>query len=184
VKSKPRIVVWDPFVRLLHWSLAALVAIDLVRDDGDYPHRLVGYGAAAIVLLRLCWALLSGTHGLRPSVAETLAYLRLLSRGKPPRFLGHDPLGLWMVWLLWILVLLLGVTGWMSRLDAFWGDDLVHDVHALLANILLACVLVHVGAVVVMSWLWRENLPAAMVTGTKKGGARVASIVSNSPNRR
>ena len=28
-----------------------------------------------------------------------------------------------MVWLLWIVVLLLGVTGWMSRLDAFWGDD-------------------------------------------------------------
>ena len=26
--------VWDPVVRLLHWSLAILVAIDLVRDDG------------------------------------------------------------------------------------------------------------------------------------------------------
>jgi cytochrome b len=165
--SRPRVVVWDPIVRLLHWSLAALVAFDLVQDEGDYPHRLVGYGAAAVVLLRLGWALLSGAHGLRPSVSETVAYLRLLLRGKPPRSSGHDPLGLWMVWLLWALVLLLGLTGWMSRLDAFWGDDTVHDAHALLADILLVCMIVHVGAVVAMSWIWRENLPAAMLTGRK-----------------
>jgi cytochrome b len=163
----PRVAVWDPVVRLLHWSLAALVVIDLVCDDGDYPHRLVGYGAAAIVLLRLAWALCSGKQSLRPSIGETLAYLRLLLRGKPPRFAGHDPLGLWMVWLMWIVVLLLGLTGWMSRLDAFWGDDTVHDAHALLADILLACVIVHVGAVIAMSWLWRANLPAAMISGRK-----------------
>jgi cytochrome b len=167
VGNRPRIAVWDPIVRLLHWSLAALVAVDLVRDDGDYPHRLVGYVAAAIVLLRLGWALLAGNQRLRPSVTETIAYVRLLARGKPPRSIGHNPLGLWMVWLLWILVLLLGLTGWMSRLDAFWGDDLVNDAHALLADILLACVIVHIASVIGMSWLWRENLPAAMVTGRK-----------------
>ena len=50
------------------------------------------------------------------------------ARRAPP---GHDPLGVWMIWLLWSLVLLLGVTGWMSRLDAFWGDDGIHEVHAL-----------------------------------------------------
>ena len=165
--SPRRVPVWDPIVRLLHWSLAALVVIDLVRDDGDYAHRLVGYGAAAIVVVRLGWALAAGSHRLCPSIAETVAYLRLLARGTPPRSAGHDPLGLWMVWLLWILVLLLGLTGWMSRLDAFWGDDLVNDTHALLADILMACVIIHVGAVLAMSWLWRENLPASMITGRK-----------------
>ena len=166
----PRIAVWHPVVRLLHWSLAVLVAIDLVRDDGDYPHRLVGYGAAAIVLLRLGWGLLSRDHKLCPSVRETIVYLRLLLRGEPPRSAAHNPLGLWMVWLLWILVLLLGLTGWMSRLDAFWGDDLVIDAHALLADLLLVCVVVHVAAVIVMSWILRENLPAAMITGRKAPG--------------
>jgi cytochrome b len=161
---------WDRVVRLLHWLLAALVAVDLVRDDGDYAHRLVGYAAAAVVLLRLSWAAVSRSHAglasLRPSVSQSLAYLRLLARGEPPRSAGHDPLGLWMVWLLWILVLLLGVTGWMSRLDAFWGDDGIHDAHALLADILWIAVILHLAGVAVMSWLWRENLPRSMITGT------------------
>ena len=166
-----RVPVWDRVVRLLHWTLAALVAVDLVRDDGDYAHRMVGYAAVAVVLGRLSWAV-SRSHaslaGLRPSVSQSLAYLRLVMRGEPPRSAGHNPLGLWMVWLLWLLVLLLGLTGWMSRLDAFWGDDLIHDVHALLADLLLVAVILHLAGVATMSWLWRENLPASMITGDKR----------------
>jgi cytochrome b len=161
--------VWSLTIRLLHWLLAALVLIDLVRDDGDYPHRLVGYGAALVVGTRLLLAVISGRVAeLRPSVAATLAYVRPLLRGRPARLLGHNPLGLWMVWLIWALVLLLGVTGWMTRLDAFWGDQQLHDVHSLLANILLGAVVLHLLGVGAMSVLWRENLPASMVTGYKR----------------
>jgi len=42
-RASARIPVWDWPVRLLHWSLAALVGVDLVRDDGDYEHRMIGY---------------------------------------------------------------------------------------------------------------------------------------------
>jgi cytochrome b len=170
--------VWDPVVRLCHWALAALVVFDLVYDDGDRTHRLAGYAAVAVVLVRLTWAAIGrrsgGPAGLRPSPARTIEYLRLLRLGRAPRTAGHNPLGLWMVWLLWILVLLLGVTGFMSRLDAFWGDDTVHDAHALFANLLMACVVLHVAGVIAMSLLWKENLPAAMVTGVKRalGDAR------------
>ena len=158
---------WDAIVRLLHWTLAALVVFDFVYDDGGYTHRMVGYGAAVVVLLRLGWAVVRG-HSLRPSIAETRRYVRQLIAGKPPRSRGHDPLGVWMVWLLWIVVLLLGVTGWMSRLDVFWGDERIEEVHAVLAYLLMAAVVVHVLGVVVMSLLWKENLPAAMVTGIKR----------------
>lgn len=82
--------------------------------------------------------------------------------------MGHDPLGLWMVWLLWSLVALLGLTGWMSHLDAFWGDERVQSIHSWLAYALMAAAIVHVLAVAVMSWRWRENLPATMVTGRKR----------------
>jgi len=44
----------------------------------------------------------------------------------------------------------------------------LHDVHALLADILLVSVACHLIGVGVMSWLWRENLPAAMVSGRKR----------------
>jgi cytochrome b len=90
-----RVPVWDVVVRLLHWALAVLVAVDLVRDDGDYANRLVGYAAVAVVLARLSWATVARSHGslanLRPSISQSLVYLRLLLRGQPPRSLGHDP---------------------------------------------------------------------------------------------
>ena len=159
---------WDPIVRLCHWTLAGLVIFDFVYDDGGYTHRMVGYAAAVVVLLRLGWAAVRG-HSLRPSVAETRVYVRQLLAGSTPRSAGHDPLGLWMVWLLWILVLLLMVSGWASRLDMFWGDERVEEVHTVLADLLMAAVAVHVLAVVAMSVIWRENLPAAMVSGRKRG---------------
>ena len=82
--------------------------------------------------------------------------------------MAHDPFGLWMIWLLWSLVLLLGLTGWMTRLDAFWGDETLHDVHAWLAHALIAAVVLHLAGVAVMGWRWRENLVLAMITGRKR----------------
>jgi len=157
---------WDAIVQLSHWTLAALVVFDFVYDDGGYTHRMVGYAAAVVVLLRLGWAALR-RHSVKPSLAETRRYVRQLLAGKPPRSRGHDPLGLWMVWLIWILVLLLMVSGWASRLDMFWGDERVEEVHTVLADLLMIAVAVHAAAVIAMSVVWKENLPAAMVTGNK-----------------
>jgi len=166
--SNDRVPVWDAAVRLMHWLLAGLVVFDLVRDDGGWLHRSVGYVAVGVVFMRFLWSALVPGHGsfaaLRPSMRTTLAYLR----GHAPRQMGHDPLGLWMVWLLWSLVLLLGLTGWMSRLDAFWGDERVQDLHAWLADAMLVAVALHLAGVAAMSWHWRENLPASMITGDKR----------------
>lgn len=162
-------LVWDVAVRLHHWMLAALVIFCSIQDDGGQVHRAAGYAAAGLVVTRLLWGVLAKGHGslaaLKPSASATLAYVR----ARAPRCIGHDPLGLWMVWLLWSLVLLLGLTGWMSRLDTFWGDERLQDIHAWLADALLAAVALHLFGVGVMSWRWRENLSATMVTGRKRG---------------
>jgi cytochrome b len=167
-----RILVWSAAVRLLHWSLAALVVFDFVVDDGGPVHRGVGYVAAGVVVLRLLRAAFAGgaenLRALKPSITRTLSYLR----DGTPRTIGHDPLGIWMVWLLWTLVLLLGVTGWMLHLDAFWGDDRLYAVHAVLAYTLLVAAVLHVAGVTTMSWRWRENLPASMLTGKKRRDER------------
>jgi cytochrome b len=44
----------------------------------------------------------------------------------------------------------------------------VHDIHTLLADLLLAAVVLHLGGITIMSWLWKENLPASMITGFKR----------------
>ena len=131
--------------------------------------KQVGYAAVAVVVVRLVWAALihgfAGLAALSPSLTATVSYVR----GRAPRTLGHDPLGLWMIWLLWSLVLLLGLTGWMSHLDAFWGDETIRDVHAWLADAILVATGLHVAGVAVMGWHWRENLVVAMFTGRKRG---------------
>ena len=133
-----RIAVWGAAVRLCHWGLAACIVAALVLDDGGPVHRWIGYAAAAIVALR--WvAAMAGARGaslrrMVPSWRDTRQYLHQLRQGRPPRHAAHDPLGLWMVWLLWALVLALAVTGWMSRLDAFWGDETLDAVHIWLSD--------------------------------------------------
>ena len=167
-----RVPFWDAAVRLLHWALALLVLFAFLRDDGDWWHRAGGYAAVVLVAARLLWGAAARGNArlaaMQPSPRATRRYLQLLRRGRAPRQAGHDPLALWMVWLLWTLVLLLGLTGWMSRLDMFWGDERIQLLHAWIANGLLAAVALHLTGVAAMSWLWRENLPAAMVTGRKR----------------
>ena len=170
IASEARILVWDAAVRLLHWLLAGLVLYDyFIEDDGGWLHRTLGYVAVGVVFSRLLWSVqgegANGFAALRPSLRRTLAYLR----GGAPRAVSHDPLGVWMVWLLWALVLLLGLTGWMTRIDAFWGDETLRDVHVWLAHALIAAVAVHLAGVAAMAWRWRENLVLAMLTGKKRG---------------
>jgi len=167
-----RVPVWDAAVRLFHWTLAALVLLNLVRDDGDLLHRQLGYVACGVVALRLLWGLVARPPArlsdLKPSWSHTWQYLRALRWREPQAPLGHNPLGVWMVWTLWTLVLLLGLTGWLSRLDAFWGEDWPRDLHALLADALWIALALHLAGVAAMSALQRENLPTAMVTGRKR----------------
>ncbi|MDM0001677.1 cytochrome b/b6 domain-containing protein [Variovorax sp. J22P240] len=166
---RSRVLVWDVVVRFHHWTLAGLVIFCTIQDDGGQVHRIAGYAAAGVVVTRLLWAAFANGHGslaaLKPSATAALTYVR----AGAPRCVGHDPLGLWMVWLLWSLVLLLGLTGWMSRLDTFWGDERLQEVHAWIADALLVAVALHLLGIGLMSWWWRENLSATMVNGRKRG---------------
>jgi cytochrome b561 len=50
---------------------------------------------------------------------------------------------------------------------AEWGGEAFEDAHEAVANLMLALVGVHVAAVLVSSWLHRDNLVLAMFTGRK-----------------
>jgi len=164
--------VWDRLVRLTHWGVAGLVLFNSFNESGEV-HRLAGYVAVALVLLRLVHGLLAGggsTAALPlPGWRAIRTHLADLLHGKGHAGIGHNPVGQWMAYLLWALIIALGVTGWMARLDAFWGDDWLIELHEGLADGLLGCVAVHLAGVVVMSIVQRENLARAMVTGRKGG---------------
>jgi cytochrome b len=73
-----------------------------------------------------------------------------------------------MMLTMWMLILALAVTGWISRLDAFWGEDWPKDVHGLLADTLIVLIVIHVIAAIAMSLAHKENLIVAMLTGNKR----------------
>ena len=170
--------VWDRAVRLLHGSLIALVAAAWFTRDLRGPwHEWLGYGVAAVVAVRIAWGFLGGRHArfadfLR-GPAATSTYARAVLAGRAPRYLGHNPLGGWMVLALLGTLAALCLSGWLFTTDWLWGYAWLANTHAALAYLLLGLVALHVAGVLVTSRHQRENLVRAMVDGRKRAPAPV-----------
>lgn len=167
-----RVKVWDPLVRILHWSLAVAVLGNFLNEEGAIWHRWEGYAALGIVCTRIIWGFI-GSHHARfsdwfPSPKRVIPYLQAMRRGEHPRFLGHNPAGAVMMLFLLIMVLAMGGTGYMMGTDAFFGEEWLEELHEILAYTLLSGVGLHIAAALLESWRHKENLPAAMVHGYKR----------------
>jgi cytochrome b len=164
--------VWDPIVRLLHWTLALSFLGAYVLDSPRDLHETLGWAAFFAVLVRVAWGFLGTRHArfadFVPTPSRLLAYAQDTAVGREPRFIGHNPAGGAMVVALLSVVIVLGVTGWMMGLDAFWGVDWVEALHEGAANLGLGLVALHVLGVVWESLRHRENLVKAMITGQKR----------------
>lgn len=168
-----RVKVWDPVVRLFHWTVAlGCIANLTVLREIKPVHRYVGYVVLAAVAVRLVWGFIGSRHArfgdFIAGPRRTLGYLRALIRGREPRYVGHNPAGALMMIALIGLLGVCGVTGWMMGLDAFWGERWLETLHETAANVILIMAGLHVLAALVESWRHRENLVLAMVTGFKR----------------
>jgi cytochrome b len=156
-------------VRIAHWSVATLVVYDWIDDSGDQLHRIAGYAAAGLVVFRLLHGLRTGPARLQsPSPAAALRYVSGMIRGNVTRIAGHNPAGNAMAWILWSLVIALAISGFMARLDAFWGEDWPVAIHAWLSTALQIAVVLHLLGVIGSSVLEKQNLVAAMIHGRKR----------------
>lgn len=165
--------VWDPVVRIFHWTVVAGCILDLfIVEDGELAHRVIGYTVAAALFVRLVWGFVGTKHArfanFTPGPRRLRSYLSALARGREPRTLGHNPAGAVMMLLLMALLVGVSVTGWMMGLDAFWGADWLEQAHEALANAILVLAMVHAAAALFESWRHRENLVWSMVTGRKR----------------
>lgn len=165
--------VWDLAVRVLHWSLVVTVAAAwLTRHAPGRWHEWFGYATLTIVAARS----IRGFTGSRyarfadfvRSASVTTAYARDLLARREARFIGHNPLGGWMVLALLSLVVLVGLTGWLYTTDRFWGVAWVEELHETLSDILFLFVALHIVGVVFTSVRHRENLVASMLHGRKR----------------
>ena len=169
------IPVWDALVRVLHWSLVLTVAAAwITRHSAGRWHEWLGYATLAIVAARTAWGFLGSGHArfadfLR-SFPVTARYAQDVLARRESRYLGHNPLGGWMVVALLSMVTLVGFTGWLYTTDRFWGVAWVEELHETLSDILFAFVALHILGVVFTSARHRENLVAAMLHGRKPAG--------------
>ncbi len=161
-------VIWSRTVRITHWLVALGVIINFFNETGEW-HRLIGYACVLLIFFRIVAAFskkaLPSTRFYFPKLQAIKLHIAEVVSGKLSPHAGHNPLGQWAVYLIWALIFLLGFTGWLSRTDAFWGDNLPVDLHNLFSNILQGLVLLHVAAVALMSRLQKKNLVKQMVTG-------------------
>ena len=175
--------IWDLPTRLFHWFLLAcvvgLVVTGNVGGNAMVWHFRLGYAVLTLVLFRLLWGVVGG-HWSRWSQlplapARVWAYLR----GRAPESAGHNPLGSWSVLLMLGWLLLQVGTGLVSDdeianagpLSALVSGNTVSLATAWHKGpgklVLLALVLVHVGAIVWYRVRRQQSLVPAMVHGDK-----------------
>ncbi|WP_077002992.1 cytochrome b/b6 domain-containing protein [Variovorax sp. KK3] len=165
--------VWDPLQRVLHWALVTLVCVCWWAGEARLSlHIATGYAVLAIVTTRGAWGFVGSRHarfvtfvrGMGPG----LGYARDMLLGREHRYLGHNPLGGWMVLALLACLAIVCVSGVLYTTDRFWGLEWVEQTHRISAWTLVGLVAAHLCGVAAMSWRHRENLVGAMFTGRKR----------------
>lgn len=166
-------MVWDPVVRLVHWALVAAFVVAYFSHGGYLAvHRISGYVITALVILRIVWGFVGSPHARFSDYVvgprKLGNYLGLLVRGREPRHIGHNPAGGAMIVVLLVLLAALCVTGFVLDTPQFRDDGDFKQVHDLLTNAAVVCIVLHVIGVAYASWRHRENLVGAMITGRKR----------------
>lgn len=117
--ARAKVRAWDLPTRLFKWGLVAMVLVAYATqaqgDAGIRWHILNGYAILTLLVFRILWGIF-GSSTARFSAWLTwpwtaFRYAADIVRGRSPRYLGHNPLGGWMILALLGLALAQGITG-------------------------------------------------------------------------
>ncbi len=186
--------VWDPFVRMFHWSLITLFAFAwYTGENHDMDrHRAAGYAIFALVVFRIFWGFAGGRTArfaqFLKGPGAIAAYLRTHDSETPSD--GHNPLGGWSVVALLTVVLAITLAGlfavdvdgiesgpladWVS----FDSGRMASEWHEGVFKAALAVIGLHVLAIGYYQVLNAQNLIGPMITGKRDRakGERVADV--------
>lgn len=179
--------VWDPFVRIFHWTLVLSFFIAYITEE-DYLgiHSYAGYIVLALISLRIIWGIIGTRHARFTdfvySPKTIKSFLQDTLKLKAKRYLGHNPAGGAMIILMMLSLLITGFTGlvvygaeeqagplasWFSHSHSIWGD-IFEELHEFFANFSVFLIVVHIAGVIIESLLHKENLVKAMIDGNKR----------------
>jgi cytochrome b len=191
--------IWDLWIRLFHWSLAATIVFLLVSGETGWMffkwHRNAGEIALTLIVFRLLWGLFGSSnarlHSLVRNPAKAIAHIDELFKRKLPQERGHNAAGGWAVLLVLVSITVQAITGQFIADEeeliegAFYGvassnlTDLMYTVHMRNAQLLQIFVIVHVAMVFFYLLYARVNLIFPMINGSMKwtGSQKIPTIV-------
>lgn len=179
---KVTVHIWDWPLRVFHWLLVVAVvgAYATGKLGGELTdwHGRLGSLVLGLLVFRLIWGFIGTTHArfssFFPSFSRVRAYLKGEWQGP-----GHNPIGAFAVFALLAALIVLVTTGLFANDDiAFEGplfnlidkdlSDKLSGWHALVINLLLGLVALHVAAIVFYQRVKKTNLVLPMLTGKKQ----------------
>lgn len=191
-KSQSMVRTWDLPTRVFHWTLVTLIVsawvsfryAEKVGDTTLLWHRWNGYAILVLLVWRVLWGF-AGSSTSRFSTfvrwpSEAIGYGLAIAKGQPRHYLGHNPLGTWMV------LALLGVVGLQAGIGLFtvehndiaWGPlyrIVSEETYKKLSHwhlwifywVILPLVGIHITANALYGVIAKDPLIPAMVTGRK-----------------
>ena len=182
--------VWDPFVRVFHWSLVIAFAVAFYTHASEWDrliHIRAGYVAGFLLLSRIVWGLTKTGYAcfcsfpFSPIMA--LRHIYRLLKGNAKRYVGHNPAGSLVIYAMLFTGLTAVGSGWLVYNEGWLIDqpELLQNIHHFSTWGWLILVSMHVIGVITESVLHDDNLIRAMITGckrkTKKGESQAVQDI-------
>jgi cytochrome b len=176
-----RVKLWDLPTRLVHLSFILLLpGLWWTWRSGDTQlHEKLGYVTLGVLMFRLYWGVAGSSTARFSRFVKGPRAIAAYLRGGSPASVGHNPLGALSV------IVLLGLifaevtfglfaqdidgleSGPLARYVSYETAEWARGWHALLFNMILALVVVHVLAILFYLLIKRDNLVGPMITGRK-----------------
>lgn len=183
---------WDLPTRVFHWTLVLLVLSaylsfrfsERLGDPTLFWHRLNGYAILILVVWRLGWGFWGSStsrfSGFIKWPHRAAGYGLRLAQGRAPHYLGHNPLGAYMILALLAVLSAQGMLGLLAEEhnQTTWGPlyflipeerrAAVTGWHGRLFYYgLLVLVGLHILVNVLYTFIRKDPLIPAMITGRK-----------------
>lgn len=187
-----KVPAWDLPTRLFHWTLVTLIVSawvsyefsEALGDETLVWHRANGLAILTLLVWRLLWGIFGSSTSrfaeFVHSPAAAVSYARGLAAGSTRRYLGHNPLGAWMVLALLVTVATIAsfglfaaddndlVGGPLYRLVSEHQNVRAARLHDQIFNfVLLPLLAAHILANSLYAIVKKEPLIRAMLTGKK-----------------
>ena len=169
--------VWDPFVRIFHWSLVVAFTVAFYTHASEWDrliHVQAGFVAGGLLLARIIWGLTKTGYACFCSFPfdpkQAIKHIYHVLKGNAKRYIGHNPAGSLVIYAMLATGLTAVGSGWLVYNEGWLIDqpELLQALHEYSTWGWLALVIMHVLGVITESILHKDNLILAMITGCKR----------------